>query len=239
MSLASYNPYRDYETLFTDGLNYIVTNLTPPVNYYSITELITAYFNSLPNPPSDEKLQAFSRLAANSANDYIHSRIAANLNYQAPERAFIKNVLQGLKENSMDSYDSFLQDAQEQLAQAGFNTPSKTALYVALAISRTGNSYWNTVVTTPGNWAAYLSSNEAINYANIPHYVTAAFWGVLSGFAQIQNPYMPNADFLTAQGRYFAAEGAVWSALGLTAGKVILKWAVRPLPAPAIAPTAA
>lgn len=227
MAISSYNPYRDYETLFTDGLNYIVTNLTPPVNYYSITDLVTAYFNSLPTPPGPEQLQAFSRLAINSGNDYMNSRIAANLNYTPTEQAFVESVLGGLKENSIDSYDSFLSDAQEQLARADFNTPSKTALYVALALTRAGNTYWNTVVTTPGNWAAYINSNAAINYANIPHWVSATFAGVLSGFAQIQDPSLPNSSILSSQGRYFAAEGAVWSALGVTAGKVILKWPVR------------
>lgn len=229
MASPTYNPYRDYETLFTDGLDYIVTNLTPPVNYYTITDLVTAYFNSLPTPPGPEQLQAFSRLAINSGNDYINSRIAGNLNYNANEWAFVESVLGGLKENSIDSYDSFLEDAQEQLAQADFNTPSKTALYVALALTRASNTYWNTVVTTPGSWATYINSNAAINYANIPHWVSATFVGVLSGFAQIQDPNMPNSGILTSQGRYFAAEGSVWSALGVTVGKVILRWAKRPV----------
>lgn len=224
--MPNYNPYKT--DLFTNGLDYIIANLpgSPTVN--QLNETVIAYFASLPDPDPDHQI-IMQQTNLFSINNYINQQIAANLNYDAPAWAFIESVISGTKQNTIDSLTEYLLYAQEQLAVADINTPSKNALYIALTNAQGSCAYWQTIVESPGSWATYLHANEAVNYANIPTWIVAAFTGALSGFAQMQEPAVNGATITNAQGRMVGQPMAYGSALAVNAGKVIFKWAKRPV----------
>ena len=229
MAIPTYNPYKASNTTFTDGLDYIISNLLESPTFDDLNDTIVAYFNSLPDPPGD--LIGYMPISnSNTVNDYINSKIAQNLNFNGGEAALVDAVLCGIKEGSIESMGDFLEAAIQQVAEVeGVNTISKTALYGAAGFAQDSNAYWQNVVTTPGGWATYINSNAAINYANIPHWVEATYVGTFSGFAQIQAPSMGEANAFNFQGRSGAGQIAISTALALTAGKVIFKWAKRPV----------
>ncbi|MCW5908628.1 MAG: hypothetical protein KIS94_12270 [Chitinophagales bacterium] len=227
MAIPNYNPYQT--DLLTNGFNYLIANLpgSPTVNDLNTT--ILAYFTSLPNPVSSEALSIMQNTNIYSINNYINQTIAVNLNYGGAASAFIETVLSGIKENTTDSLTDYLLSAQELLAAADINTASKEALYVALTNAQGSCAYWQTTVATPGSWAAYLHSNEAVNYANIPTWVIAAFTAVLSGYAQVQAVAISEPNVFNTQGRQVSAFMGYGSALAVTAGKVIFKWPQKPV----------
>ncbi len=227
MPLPTYNPYKIANPLFSDGLDYIIANIPADPTYTDVVDTIEAYLETLPD--SFDSVPPLVSVAYNSANDYMNSRIAQNLNFGANEWAFVDAVLQGIKDNSIDSLAEFLAAAEQQLAEAEINTATKTSLYASLGLTYASYNYWLTAVTTtPNAWDTYLNANAAINYANIPHWVAATFVSSLSGFAQFQSPGINQVDILTTS-RFTAIEGLIVGALGVTAGKVIVKWARRPV----------
>lgn len=224
--MPNYNPYKT--DLLTNGFDYIIANLpgSPTVN--DLNNTIIDYFASLPDPLSSDAQGIMQQTNIFSINNYINQQIAPNLNYDAAGWAFIESVVSGIKENTVDSYTELLLNAQEQLAAADINTPSKNALYIALTNAQGSCAYWQTIVESPGSWATYLHANEAVNYANIPTWILAAFTGALSGFAQVQEPAINGATPINVQGRMVGQAMAYGSALAVNAGKVIFKWAKRP-----------
>ncbi len=228
MAIPILNPYKEGVSLFTDGLDYIIANIPGSPTYSDLSDTIIDYFNSLPDPPTDG-ITLIETGMANSVNDYVNSKIAQNQNFGGAEWAMVDAVLCGIKEQSIDSTGDFLDACMEQLTQSDINTISKTSIYAAIGLAKASDAYWKAIVTTPGGWATYINSNAAINYANIPFWTTATFAGTFSGFAQVQAPNMGEANVWNTDGRKFASVIALGSALVLTAGKVIFKWAQRPV----------
>ncbi len=231
MAIPILNPYKEGEQLFTDGLDYIIANIPGSPTYSALSDTIIDYFNSLPSPPT-EGMPLIITGMANSVNDYVNSKIAQNLNFGGAEASMVDAVLCGIKEQSIDSMGDFLAACMEQLTTSDINTISKTSIYAAIGLAQVNDAYWKNIVTTPGGWATYLNSNAAINYANIPFWNTACVVGTFSGFAQIQAPNMGEANVWNTDGRKFASVVSLGSALVLTAGKVIFKWAQRPVVTP-------
>ncbi len=227
MAIPVLNPYKQGDTLFTDGLDYIIANLPGSPTYDDLSATIEAYLAALPEPP--DELPFIVIAMANSVNDYVNSKNAQNLNFDGSEAAMIDAVFCGIKEQSIDSMGDFFDACTEQLTQSDINTISKTSIYGAIGLAKASDAYWKAVVAAPGAWATYINSNAAINYANIPHWNTAAFVGTFSGFAQAQAPNMGNADVWNGKGRMIAGTVGLSTALVLTAGKVIFKWAQRPV----------
>ena len=229
MAIETYNPYKASNTIFTDGLDYIIANLPGSPTFDDLLTTITAYFNSLPDPPGAEIIGLMPSMMANTVNDYVNSKIAENLNFGGNEWAIVDSVLSGIKGGSIESMEDFLEAALQQVAEATISTPTKTTLYGAAGFAKASFSYWGSVVKTPGSWATYINTNEAINWANIPFWVEATYVGTFSGFAQVQAPNIPDANLFNVQGRMGGGTIAISTALALTAGKVIFKWAQRPV----------
>lgn len=228
MAIESYNPLEGLGVKFTDGLDYIIAH--PPVGDWTfeyLNEVVQEYLNTLDD---DGPLGALiSTLVPNTVNDYINLRIAQNLSANAAQLALIDAIIEGINTNTIDSLDKFWYAANEQLTLSGIDTIDKTSLYAATTLAKASTAYWNNIVTTPGDWGTFLNANAAINYAKIPAWTTATFVGSLSGYAQLkETDVTQTADMGTFFG-IFGAFGGLGSALGLTAGLVIFKWAKRPV----------
>jgi len=76
-----------------------------------------------------------------------------------------------------------------------------------------------------------VNSNAAINYANIPEWVALSFTSALSGYSQgqaVATTIGGNGVFNDA-GRFLGSALSLQTAIGLTAGKIIFKWAQKPV----------
>ncbi len=228
MAIITVNPYKASDPVFTDGLDYIAANIPGSPTLDDLTETIMEYFLSLPEPEDEKLVDAMAFSIPNSVNDYVNWRIMANQNFNATEFALVRAVFYGIKNESIESMGNFLDACTEQVALCKVNTVAKTSIYQAIGLANANQAYWKNIVTTPGAWSTYINSNAAINYANIPHWTTASVLGSFSGFAQIQYPNISGATVFNGQGRSAGGVIAVGSALALTAGKVIFKWAQRP-----------
>ena len=229
MAIQTYNPFKYQEQLFTDGLDYVITNIPGSPTFDDLADTIIDYFASLPDPMSSDFLTGARIAMTNSANDFINSRIADNLNYDSNGQMLIESVLAGVKYNSIDSLADFFSAAEEQIAMADVNTISKYALYNSLTMAKTSYAYWLAKIGTPGGWSTYFNSNAAINYASLPFWVSSAYVGAFSGFAAAQAPAMVEANLDNSTGRFYGSTMALASALTVNAGKVIFKWAQRPV----------
>jgi hypothetical protein len=168
----------------------------------------------------------------NSVNDYVNLNIANNLMMSPAQVTFVDFILKGIHSNTIDSLASFFDNVDEQIAQSEcIPTIDKTALYASSAIARASYDYWLGVINTVGHagWTGFLSSNDAINYANLPFWVSTSFVSALSGFAQGQSVNMGVAEILNTLGRTLGLPLALGAAIGVTTGKIIFKWAQKPV----------
>lgn len=222
------NPYEGIAGKFKDGLDYLIAN--PPAGDWTIkyiNETLIAFLDA--EDPDSPVTKIIEPIFPNTINDWTNLKIAANLKANPGQYALINSILQSIQENTIDSLDtSWYEAANEQIALADIDTIDKAPIYIALAITATSITYWNDIVTTPGSWATYLSSNTAINYAKIPDWVSASFVGSLSGFAQLRDTDITQtADLASIFFGVLAEAGSFMSATGLTAAMVIMKLGKR------------
>jgi hypothetical protein len=157
-----------------------------------------------------------------------------NLNFSMAQQSLVDNILSGLSDNTIDSFDNYFDNVDEQIVQADMPDTDKMVFYLASAMARGSYDYWSIQANTlpPGGpWSAYFTavySTSVSSYVNIPYWVAATFVGCLSGFSQLQMPNMGAATYLNDEGIVYAQLAALVGAIGLTSGKVIFKWAKRP-----------
>lgn len=228
--IPTYNPYQQFDQLFVDGLDYIATNYSSG-QFEDLITTILDYLATLHAPfhPNDELNEILRLVMTNSANDYINTKISSNLNFGGNETAFIDSILTGIRENSTDSLRSLLYSSYQPLAELSADTLSKASVYQALTLAEASNTYWQSKVDSPGSWSSYFNSNYAANYVNIPIWVSASFVATFSGYAQVQAPDVVGADLHNNRNKVFAELGGLSAALVVTAGKVIFRWAKRPI----------
>lgn len=228
--ITNYNPYFDYlDSIFREGLDYVIGHAPSGAWTFNDLNKVTQEYvkeafslGSDPNPIIDNILPS---IIPNTVNDFTNNKTPDAF---ARQRLTMFSMLNGLKTNSIDSYDSYFNLATEIIVKSKSSNADKAVMYIALAMTESSAKYWKDVVDTPGGWSSHLSSNQANNYANIPYWAGATFKGSVSGFAQIQSPNMFQANPINDLGRSFGLVGAVTAAVALTAGKVIFKWAQKP-----------
>lgn len=229
MATPTYNPYQELgPSLFTDGLDYVIANIPGSPTYDDIINTIMAYWAQTTDPPGDDILGFIQSSMSASANDYINSQVAQNLNANESQLDLINSLICGITENSIESLTNYWDAANEAVALSGIGNSNKSAIWQALAIANAANTYWDGIVTTPGSWSTYINSNAAINYANISTWVLAGFVGTLSGFSYVQQLNVGGADAFKDQGIQTAGIVAVTGAIAVSCGKIMLKWAKRP-----------
>jgi len=229
MQFPVYNPYSYIRANYNAGLDYIIANVpTTNCTYADIVDSVIGYAGTLPWPPDEENIRLIKSITNNSANDYINERIYGNLNFGAQEMAFIDSVLDGLKENGIESLNEFLNACVQELTASSINTITKAPIYAALALAQESYAYWVAVVGTPGDWANYINANAAINYANIPGWAATAFISTFSGYSQIIAVEQTKATTRETEFRVVALEACWVAAIAVVAGDVVVKWARMP-----------
>jgi hypothetical protein len=88
----------------------------------------------------------------------------------------------GINYNTYDSLDNFFDGFDEQIASCKANNAEKAAIYIASAVARASNDYWNNILSNgpsspvPGTWTQYLNSSYwPVNYNNLSAWVGASY----------------------------------------------------------------
>ncbi|MDB5284294.1 MAG: hypothetical protein JWO06_3369 [Bacteroidota bacterium] len=200
-AVVSFNPYEGAGPIFTNGLDYIAANLPVPATLADLNDTVLAYYGTLTPPPGADALDIVKTVIPNSANQYINKQIGQNLNFDSQQLDLVYSINNGIKESSIESLANLFDLALEDVTTSCISDNSKISVYLALELATASVAYWNGIVTMPGNWASYISSNAAINYANIPNWVAASFVGAFSGFSQVQYVNIQNVDSIIVQSR--------------------------------------
>ncbi len=232
MANFTQNPFSRVGEQFYNGLDYVINNIPGSPNFDNLNTVTIDYLSTLLgggggsiNPILGDIVYS---ILPNTVNDYTNLLISQNANLSQQQQAIAISVLDGINKNTIDTLPDFFDSVDAEIAKTEINITDKTALYIATAIGKSSSKYWENAAASPGNWATYLNGNSAINYANIPFYVTASFVGALSGFSQGQMPNMGGATVLNDVGRTLGSPTSLVSSIGLTAGKVIFKWSLKP-----------
>lgn len=237
MSITYLNPFSKISTQYSNGLEYLINNLPATPSFDDLNNTTIAYIQTLLDPttipPDSLNLPMNDALASvipNSVNDYNNQIIPQNLMMSAGQAEFVASVLQGIRQNSIESLGAFFDEVDNEISQSNMLTINKTSLYMASGIARASYTYWMGVLSTSGHegWTDHLSGSEAINYSNVQIWVSASFLAALSGYAQGQTLAVGGAEVLNVAGRTIGIPLALGAALGVTAGKVIFKWVQKP-----------
>lgn len=240
MAIFYVNPFERLYPQFSSGLDYVIANYpgsgSPDIN--NLNNVVVTYIQSLlipaTSPPAT--LTPFvadlvNSIILNSVNDYINTQIDQNLGMSSAQMDLIYSIYDGIKSNTIESLDQYFDGVDELITTTEcISTVDKTPVYMASIIARSSYDYWITTVATPGSWSAFINSNAAINYANIPNWVALSFVSALSGYSQFQKASVSfiGTGISNDGGRFIGSPLSLGASLGVTAGKVIFQWAQRP-----------
>lgn len=238
MKNRTYNPYPKLGQQFKDGLDYIKDNLLTPappeVTLEEINDSVAEYLQTIfGDEENGDEFNILSSLISSlipaSANSYQNNQLFNESFFSETQVILITTIMNAIKSNSVEGINSVLEDAEEEISKSGLSASEQAPLFMAVTYAKASNAYWTEVISTPGNWESFINSNAAINHANLPFWTLATFESALSGFAQVQQLDTPSANLVNTAGRTIAILAALTSTLGVTAGKVLLKFVQRPV----------
>ncbi len=234
MAYLKYNPLDSISSQLTDGFTYLGANLPDTGNDLNvINDKVLSYINTQilqsEDPLSPIVKGAFYSLLPTTVNSFTNNEIVTAEYYSDPEQqSLIRAISEGIKMNTIDSLNDYFDSASELVVQSELSVSLKTPLFAAIVFAKASYDFWMTAINTTNGWTRFLNSNIALNYPNIPFWVSASFEGALSGFSQLQSLSMEMPDILNDLGRIAGINGALAGALGLTASKIILHVVQKP-----------
>lgn len=232
MATITYNPYPEIGTQLTTGLDAIATNLTV-LGSASVDELVNevySYVQGIYYPsgggtlPKQTEVEIKS-VAYNIVNSYNNKALGNTLTYNA-EQTNIINMMVGLNTTNntpINALDKWILDIEDNISKADMTIDEQTPLLLAIECAKSINTYWETKVTTPGDWATFFDATSMKNYINISLWTEACIEGVLIGANASQKGLIaPTTDIISVN-----IVSALIGALVIGAGKVIFKWVPR------------
>jgi hypothetical protein len=240
MSYKTYNPYPHLGEQFSNGMDYIIENISSPssevpqeITFEQLNTTLMSYlqtvFNHNPENPFAPVLQNIAlSILPNAANSYQNSNLSNDSFYSPQQTMLINSIYNSIKANDVEGILAVLENANEDIAQSGLSAVDQAPLFIAVEIAKSSYQYWlKNIYNRESNWRNYINQNAAINVSNLPFWITTSMEGALSGFAQIQQMDMRVASTLNSLGRPVAAMMAMIAAVGLSSGKIFFKWVKR------------
>lgn len=233
MSFLKYNPFASIASQISDGFTYLGTNLPDTgndmtvINNNVINYINTAIMDSS-DPITPSMKGAMYSVVPTAVNDYSNNEILNLAGYPDPDQQdLIRAIAEGIRTNSIDSLASYFDSATELVVQSDIDVSLKTPVFVAIIFAQSSYAFWMDAISTTNGWTRFLNSNVALNYPNVPYWVSASFEGALSGFAQMQAS-IGSPNILNDIGRVAAVNAALGGAIGLTASKILLNVVQKP-----------
>ena len=129
-------------------------------------------------------------------------------------------MLNGLSNVPVNAIDSYLSDVEDNITNSRLSLKEQAPLLMATLVGRKSYAYWISKTTTPGDWSGYFNANRAINFANIPYWVSASVQGALLAATRNDNADKPqNVSIDPAH--------ALASSLAVAASRVMLNYISR------------
>jgi hypothetical protein len=237
MKNRTYNPYPKLGQQFKDGLDYIKDNLLTPappeVTLEEINDSVAEYLQTIfGDEENGDEFNILSSLISSliptAANSYQNNQLFNESFFSQTQVMLISSIMEAIKSNSVEGINSVLEDAEEEISKSGLSASEQAPLFMAVTYAKASNAYWTEVISSPGQWENFISSNAAINHANLPFWTLASFESALNGYAQIQQLDTPSANLVNTAGRTIAILAALTATLGVSAGKILLKFVQRP-----------
>lgn len=211
------NPYSFLMQKHRDLLDTVADNLPAGPSVEQLNEvLVAAVFTPDPEDPFMANLaqMALSTLLPQAYNGYRYRGTRSNTEYSPQQQALIGQMTRGLSAMPPKAIIAYFDEVEENILTAGLTYQEQAPLQVAAALGRADAEYWLEKIALPGPWAAWLPTNEALAYAQLPGVVEACVQGALQTYGLMQPPQLLPADV-------FASSLA---ATGLAAGKVVFGW---------------
>jgi hypothetical protein len=163
-----------------------------------------------------------------AANSYQNNQLFTEGLFNDTQIMLIESTRQSLQNNSPEDIVKVLENMEEEVSKSGLSASEQSPLFIALTFAKASASYWDNIITTPGNWGSYINSNTAVNYINLKYWTLATFESALNGYAQVQQLDTPSANILNTAGRTIAPVAALTASIGISSSKVILKLIQKP-----------
>lgn len=239
MESRTYNPFPNLGKQYADGLDYIINNLPTPLDdttFEKLNDTLIKYLQSILDSSGDPEPTVppiidniVYSILPNAANSYQNNNLKNESFYNEKQIALISSIIESVKNNSVDAISTVLSDADNKIAQSGLSSVDQSPLFVAVQVGKKSFDYWSNVIDsgTPSGWLTFLNTNAAVNTANLSFWVVASIEGALSGYSQIQQLDMSAANAINSLGRAVGGTSAMTAAVGLSAGKIIFKWAQK------------
>jgi hypothetical protein len=214
------NPFPELAAQHTAGLDAIVTAIgtTPEVSDVAdaVFDYVLAEYYPSADAQTENALRATIYEAINGfANQVIRAGSSASV-FNLAQQTFIEMILSGLPRTPVDAIDLFLSDIEDNITKSDLSIKEQLPLLMATLTGRSDYAYWIAKVETPGDWSTFFSTRDAVNYANIPHWVAASVAGTLMGARR--NEINEPAQFVS-----ISTPDGLASGLAVTAMKVVFK----------------
>lgn len=235
MSCNTYNPFFNLGREFDKGMDHVIENLPTPLldaTFEDLNKVLADYLidimNSTGSPQNSENI-AYSILP-NAANSYQNASLGNDRVFNETQMMLFSTLVSSIKNNDVEGIPKVLDETEEEIAKSGLNSEQQAPLFLAVEMGKKSYDFWVTQIDAGGesDWADFLNSNAAINFANLPFWVVASMEGSLSGYAQFLQMDMAAGNAYNYIGRSSTATIAMVAAVGISAGKAMFKWVQKP-----------
>ena len=193
-------------------------NLVVPILKTVLPNVYNGYFNVGGRRLDDRGLK--TAVVLHPTSDIGHQTpdtqqlFSSNTQYSTEQQYFIDKFTESVLIVQPLQLGEYLSRLEEDVVQSGLNFEQQTPLLLALALGKASNEYWLNQITVFAAWGPYLNAESFINYANLPHWVSATMLGSLIAYGLVRPPHIGFADMFVS----------TVAATGLVAGKVIFNW---------------
>ena len=170
------------------------------INTNTSVNLLPIYFpvagsvpGSIGTPTSQDNI-AFAQpelisAMARAENGFINSNLRngniSSTHFNLEQIQFIAQLLDSIKNIPVQSIGDLIADIEDNISKSGLSSMQQAPLLMATMVGAKAYTYWIGIVQTPVTpWPPYINANTAINYANIPYWVSAAMEGALLGYCE-------------------------------------------------------
>lgn len=215
------DPYAIIGEQHLDGLNAVESSLVSGMNEGELILEITNYVKGIYFPAPDTFLDVeMSAIIPNAYYSYINHDLRS---YSEIQSYYIEILLRGLFNRSPTSLLPFFQNWRDEIVKSGMSKQDQIPLLICNSIAVAELSYWIERINDSGcSWytEGYFNSEPYVNYANLPHWISACLIGTLSSanmaynYGQIDPPKIIGVDIVSA----------LMASVALSAGTVMFGW---------------
>lgn len=230
MSTPTFNPYSPIGEQLSKGLDFIAQKLKADSTIDEFAQAIYDYIQPLYYPTANKQVEIeIKSVVYNIINAYNNKALGTTIPYNEQQMNFIFMMLGEITNDRIpiNAIKMWLLDIENNISKSGLNLEEQTPLLLSIEAGKSIYDYWVSKTETPGDWSNFFQTPKALNYINIPFWLTACINGTLIGANTSQNGLVAPSTDITSTNIISSLIGA----LSIGAGKVVFKWVpeIQPL----------